>query len=411
MRYLPSSGLAASVDGVLTERPYTLDDLRGLTAARQFATPSGPPGADAVVDLYGRAGAVQSQSARAVFVGAAARVPGVTGEALAEAYAGYRLVRGTVMRGTVHSMTATDQPLLHAITRSSMRRTYRTTFALDDGGLEAVWSEQEAFATGEWRTAAALTQHLRDAVARAGGTWDPRLPAERNHFSYCQGAFVRRPDVEGGWERQSWSEYRTASALLGEDALPEEDDAVDAVVLRHVAWHGPVTRADLAWWSGLPLRTLDAALARVAGSLTTRPGPGDVTHYDVLDPPPPQEEMGVRLLPEFDAVLCGYDPKGGRERFVSAEHHAMLWNQANGYFLPSLLVDGVISGVWRLTGSGRSRTLHVIPFAGLRKPTKRELAEPADALGAVLGIAVREVTMHRVVRDQAALSAAVKALR
>ena len=35
---------------------------------------------------------------------------------------------------------------------------------------------------------------------------------------------------------------------------------------------------------------------------------------------------GVRLLPEFDALLCGYDSKA-RDRFATPEHHRRLWNE------------------------------------------------------------------------------------
>jgi hypothetical protein len=60
-----------------------------------------------------------------------------------------------------------------------------------------------------------------------------------------------------------------------------------------------------------------------------------------------------------------------------------------------LLVDGRISGQWRLRGSGTRRPCEVTWFAGTRRPTKGELAgrwRPRAAYG----ITVTELTVSRV---------------
>ena len=90
-------------------------------------------------------------------------------------------------------------------------------------------------------------------------------------------------------------------------------------------------------------------------------------------------------MPEFDAVLCGYDPRA-RDRFVSSADNEVLWHRANGYLLAPVLVDGRVGGYWRLQGTGRTKALDVSLFRGARRPRKAELDAPAASLSDALDI-------------------------
>jgi hypothetical protein len=178
--------------------------------------------------------------------------------------------------------------------------------------------------------------------------------------------------------------------VLPERAVPD-DPLLEAVRL-HVTSYGPSSRRDVAWWSGLGLRQVDDLLARL--DLGWRDGPDGRRYVDIADPPAARELPGVRLLPEFDAVLCGYDPQA-RDRFVAPADHDRLWHKNNGYMLAPLLVDGRIGGFWRIEGTGRERTLAVSSFAGSRKPRRAELDEPVSALSSALDVPLRSVTVNR----------------
>ena len=173
---------------------------------------------------------------------------------------------------------------------------------------------------------------------------------------------------------------------------PVGDPTLADVVRLHLRCHGPSSRQDLAWWSGLPLGTVDRAVEE-AGDLERYDGPLGRTYLDVAGPPP-RELPGVRLLPEFDSLLCAYDSKA-RDRFVDAGHHARLWNPGNGLMVAPLLVDGRITGFWRLEGSGRTRRVEVHWFAGTRRPRKAEVEQPALEAAGALGLAVGGVTLTR----------------
>ena len=374
---------------------YSWEDLNGLALARQFRDLPGRDAA-AVVEAVGLSGAIQSQTARSPFVGLAARLPGITHEALVAAYDGNGIVRGSNLRGTVHTSTAGDHALLEAATRTGQRALWNRTLKPHDVTLEQVWTGLEDFAREEWRTPAELADHLRSWLATHDPQGSPRLDNEAGrYFAFGHGGLVRRP-LTGGWHTQGRPGYRTAAALLGDRSatLADPERALDQLVRRHLSWHGPASRQDLSWWAGVGLRVVDASLDRLAADLTSDEGPDGRTYHDLPGLPPARELPGVRLLPEFDALLCGYDPQA-RERFVAAEHYRRLWTQENGLLLSPLLVDGRLTGCWRLTGTGAGRKLDVTWFAGSRRPLRGELEEPVTSLEAAYAVRVDAVTLGR----------------
>jgi hypothetical protein len=379
---------------------YTWDDLAGLARARQFPPTDGldPTDPAAVAVMLERVGPVQSQTARSPFLALAARLPGVTLETVSAAYDAHRIVRGSNLRGTVHTSPAADHPLLEVATRTGQRAWWRRSLRLGARSLEEVWDSIEEFAHDEWRTPVELLDHVRGWIAEHDPEARPAVDAQAGrYFGFGHGGLIRRP-LTGGWQGQGAPGYRTASAVLGDRRaiLADPERALDALVLRHVRCHGPSSRHDLAWWAGIGLRVVDASLDRLADVLTVAPGPDGRSYHDVPPPHEPGHEptSGVRLLPEFDALLCAYEPSA-RQRFVTTDHHARLWGRGNGLMVAPLLVDGRITGHWRLTGSGKQRDCEITWFAGTRQPRKAELDGPVAALTAAYAVSVGSVSIDR----------------
>ncbi len=369
---------------------YDLDELRGLSLARQFPALHGRD-AEAVVEAVQLVGPIQSQTARSPYVGLGARLPGVTHGAVTEAYESWRIVRGSTIRGTVHTSTADHHALLDATTRCGQRASWRRFLRLGHTELEDVWAAIESYATDLWRTPAELTAFLTGWLDHHGE--DESVERMDNqagrYFAFGHGGLLRRP-LTGEWSGQGAPGYRTATAVLPDRTVP--DDPVLEAVRVHVASYGPSSRHDVAWWSGLGLRQVDTLLDRL--DLTWRDGPGGRSYADLPGSPAAREVPGVRLLPEFDALLCGYDPRA-RDRFVSEADNEVLWHRTNGLMLAPVLVEGRIGGYWRLEGSGRHRTLAVSSFPGSRRLRKAEVVEAAAALATSLDLALAGVTTAR----------------
>ncbi|AMM21920.1 hypothetical protein AX769_19435 [Frondihabitans sp. PAMC 28766] len=165
----------------------------------------------------------------------------------------------------------------------------------------------------------------------------------------------------------------------------ERDDALRILATRYVAGHAPTTVPDLAWWSGLTLTDARRAVA-LAGDAVEQDAEG------LLVPPggaaQPPRRGDVRLLPPFDEILLGY-----RDRVASLapEHFARVVPYSNGLFAPTLVIDGVVSGLWRrtLAGSGGVR-IDLEPFAELSDVVRRAVERRAAEYGRYLG---REATL------------------
>ncbi len=369
----------------------TWDELGAAALDRQFPAVSARDAA-AVVATLSRLGPIQSQTARSPFLGLAARLPGVTLQAITEAYERFGIVRGSVIRGTVHTCAAAQHAQLATATTLGQARLWRRALRLDDAALPTLWASIEEFAYDAWRSPDDLTHHL-DGWLKGNG--HPGLPsgAPSRYLGFGHGGLLRRPRA-GTWQGQGAAEYRTAAALLDPEGVGTAtvDDALPALFRTYLAAHGPASRHDLAWWSGLGLTRVDQVLEGMR--LTVATGPDGRAYVDLPQPTSAGHAPAVSLLPEFDALLCAYSP-AARARFVSPAHHDALWNSKNGLVLPPLLVDGRLTGYWRAAGSARRRPLEVTWFAGTRRPRRSELEEPVAALEAALDLTVTELTVSR----------------
>src|SRR6478735_5529435 len=118
---------------------HTWEDLAGRALARQFPD---VPGRDvvSVARALHLIGPIQAQTARSPFLALAARMPGVILATISAAYDAHRIVRGSNIRGTVHTSTPEDSPLLEVATRLGLRAVWQRTLKLDRTSLEDVWA-------------------------------------------------------------------------------------------------------------------------------------------------------------------------------------------------------------------------------------------------------------------------------
>ena len=371
-------------------RPYTEEQLRRATLRRQFPRIRGR-GAAAVTELVRRIGPIQSQAPRAPFLGIAARLPGVNHAAIAEAFEMYRIVKGSNIRGTVHTSVPEQWRYLDAVTRHTLAGTWRGALGLCRRDVAEVRAEIERRVGGDWLLESDLTAHMTRWLAENESPESAALSEQSPGRFLLRGysALVRRPSNDA-WEKRSAWLLRYGPDLLGTDVV-DPDRALAELARVHLAAFGPATRQDVAWWSGERLTRVDRAVARLGDEVTRRPGPDGAGYLDLAAPPRGgHPEPGVRLLPEFDALVVGYHPQG-RTRFLDPAHVERIWNRANGMFAPPVLRDGRLVAIWRLVGSGRRRDLEVTPLPGETAPAEDELAGPAADATRALAVELRDL--------------------
>jgi hypothetical protein len=319
----------------------TLRELNRATLARQLLLVRARA---SVARALERIGGIQAQDVGAPYDALFARLEGFRREALERALERRLAIRGTLMRGTLHIVSARDYPPFIAALLPSLRRQYSRARLRDapPERLDELAERALAFAT-EPRTYAELREHLggEDEFFRA-----------RFHLPFVHAPPIsRRPRIVAA---RSWLELEPVT----------EEEAVAHLVRRYLAAFGPATAKDAARWAGIPVSTVRAGLERVR---TVDLGDG---HLDLVRAPRPGEVTAApRLLPLFESILLGYDD---RSRFLTKEHYDRV--MLGGMVLKAFLVDGVVAGVWRT----ERETLTLEPFAPLPRVARRELQDEAE---------------------------------
>jgi len=387
------SAASATADRrVVAVRAWTWEALAAATLRRQFPRVEGRS-ESAVVELVERVGPIQSQAARAPFLCVAARLPGTSYDAVTAAHTSMQVVRSTSLRGTVHTSTRKQHGALAAVASRTLLPQLRRLLRLSNEQISDLRDVLEGLTTSGWvehdALLAGVLEWLRvqgfDESVAALDVAGPRYTL-RGHP-----AMLRRPrSPSAGWDSQAEVVYRSARFAIDEDPV-DPTTALLALVRGQLAASGPVTRRDLVWWSGEGLRNVDAAIGALGEEVARRPGPNGLDYLDLADPRPDGDvDPGIRLLPEYDALLLGYDP-AARKRFADDEAVRHSWNRANGVHSPTVLADGRLRGRWRLARNGDNAVVYAEMFPGERLLDPGELEAPAAALGAALALTVTDV--------------------
>jgi hypothetical protein len=84
----------------------------------------------------------------------------------------------------------------------------------------------------------------------------------------------------------------------------------------------------------------------------------------------------VRLLPAFDTYILGY---ADRDDLVPPEHQHKVYH--GGQTVPAVLIDGVVSGVWRYKRQGKRLQVTVHAFEPFYPAIQHQIAEEAEDIG------------------------------
>jgi hypothetical protein len=373
-------------------RAHTWESLNAATVRRQFPA-AGPVDGGALLALLGRLGPVQAQAARAAFLTASSRLPGVTNATVSAGYESHDLVRSTSLRGTVHTSLRAAHRALDAMARRSSMRLWCRTLKMSQPDVTRLRDRIESVTADRWVPHAELHEQVVDWLTAEGFSEAVAASGTGVGFALFRGhsALLRKP-LTGGWHQQGRYGYRAAAHVLG-DAPLDADDAADELVRTHLSAFGPATSRDIAWWTGDGLRGVRAAIGRLGDELISTPGPDGLDYLDLAERSSDTDgdgDPGVRLVPEYDALLLGYAPRG-RARFADPQLITASWNRANGVHAPTVLTDNKLRATWRLLPQGGRTRLQVSMVRGERRLDEADVGPQAEAVGRVLAVPIDDV--------------------
>jgi hypothetical protein len=321
-------------DLVLTRRR-----LNRALLARQLLLERSPL---SLTDALETVGGLQTQYAPAGYIGLWSRLKEFRRPALTRALEDRSVVQATVMRATIHMVSASDYWPFAVATRPSREQWYL-------------------------RAAAPQLRELLEALAAEG------IPKTAWN-GLAQLVHLVRVPPSGTWEQRRANRYALAERWLGDPPV-EEPQAIVHLVRRYLGGFGPASRADVASWTGLTGTALKPALGAL--ELRTFRDEDGRELIDLPDAPLPDEDVAApaRFLPVWDANLLVHARRTG---ILPEIYRPRVFNTRTPHSFPTFLVDGAVAGSWRYE-DGR---LRIEPFRELTARERRAVDEEADRLRA-----------------------------
>ncbi|WP_344317459.1 DNA glycosylase AlkZ-like family protein [Acrocarpospora pleiomorpha] len=287
------------------------------------------------------------------------------------------LLTGTLLRGTIHTVTAGEYAAYAAVAAASKAGQWRA--GSDPGpGVGELTAELKAHGMTA-RPVSELVDFVEAWVAENPGGVSPEEVVRQREYKWfgvmMRARFVRVP-ADGTWGPKTPAHFVAAPG-------DEETDVVAAlnfVIRCHLRAFGPAAAEDVASWIAWNITPVRVALERMDGLVRFADETGRVL-YDLPEAPRPDPDVPapVRLLPWFDSTLLAYAPKR-RTRILPEQFRDIVYVKANGQLKPTFLVDGMVAGMWSIEVSKGAATLTLKPLQQLSALVRKELVTEAESM-------------------------------
>jgi hypothetical protein len=338
---------------------------RALLERQMLLSRASVPAVEVIEYLVG----MQAQAPNAPYVGLWTRLEDFRSEQLAQLISDRSAVRATLMRGTIHLVSAPDCSGLRPLMQPMLERRWRgSPFDIGGAGLEELLEAGRELLKSGPLTRVELGEKL-------GDRWPQ---SDRNSLAYAITHLVPLVQVppRGIWGKRGPAKWASAEQWLRE---PVNGGApVDELVKRYLAAFGPATVADVQAWSGLTrLREVVDLLRPELRTFRDERG-RELFDLDGAALPDPETPAPPRFLPEYDNVLLSH---ADRARVIADEQQIPL-PPGNGGTAGTFLLDGFFAGTWRI----EEANLHVKPFVPVPRRDADQLAsEGARLLSFAIG--------------------------
>ena len=361
--------------------PITARELNRATLSRQgLLEPITARGAGAAVE---RVGSLQAQHPEWPPYALAARAANARTANLAGALERRTVVRSSLMRVTIHVVSAADLWPMFAVCQH-MRLTQWRLLAKADPIASPLARRMTAahdvalaaLAEGP-RSSLDLDRLLESEV----GPVDGAVP--RIYWRHLA-ALVPMVHVPHDGEGYGRSRYAVATDWLG--VKRPEIDLVQAhahVARRYLAAFGPATIDDLVAYVGRGRGGIGAwrdAVAALGDEVVEIRDESGRTLLDLESAPRPGADVDAppRLLARWDSLLLSHAPKA-RGRIIADDHRAAVFSK-NADVLPTMLIDGTVAGTWELARTDGGTRIEVRPFGRLARADRRALEAEAERM-------------------------------
>ena len=340
----------------MAARVLTLRELNRALLTRQLLLDRKRLSPVAVVE---RLVGMQAQWPPAPYVGIWTRVTSFQRETLERAILAGEVLKPTVMRGTLHLVTARDYPMFFAAFKDLLTwfRGIHLEAALEVVPAARALAEREP-----------LTMMSGLALLEEHGHVDQE--ARRIFHAVRRHAHLLHGPETALWSSRPLAVYHPVPEPEPVDVLAARTE----LMRRYLTAFGPATRADIADWSGLRVTDFAPALEALEPLRRFCDERGREL-LDVQRAPLPDADTPapVRFLPTWDATLL---VNCRRTQILPERHRPVIFSTTTPHSVGTLLVDGQVAGTWRTSGD----SVEVETFEALPRAARRELKDETERL-------------------------------
>lgn len=311
---------------------------------------------------------MQAQVPNAPYVGLWSRLESFQPDELATLITERQAVRTSLMRTTLHLVSARDSLALRPLMEPMLKSRFSSSpFARNLTGMdtEAVLTAGRTLLEERPRTTAELGKLLNER-------WPDRDAVSLAHAVRYLVPLVQLPP-RGIWGASGQATWTTLESWLARSL--DEAPSLEEIVLRYLAAFGPATVMDIQAWCWLT--KLREVVERLRPRLCTFRDEQGNELFDLPEAPRPDPETPAppRFLPEFDNVLLSH---ADRTRIIADHHRAIIMESR--MLIGSVLVDGFAAGTWKIQRERDSAILYIQPFGTLSAPDRDALVEEGARL-------------------------------
>ncbi|WP_158549291.1 winged helix DNA-binding domain-containing protein [Lysobacter silvisoli] len=319
------------------------------------------------VAMIEQLGGLQAQAPNPPYLGLWSRLRDFRPERLTELMQQRQVVRATMMRGTLHLVSAAD----YLAWRATLTPMLQRLFLHSDQGKAVKHMDLQALSLSGLELLSAQALNATALGAALQGRWPQGDASAMARWVRGVAALVHVPPA-GVWDSHQQACFAPAAQWLGQSLA--EADAADAMVLRYLAAFGPASVRDIATWSGL--QGVRAIVQRLRPQLRGYRGPDGEELFDLADRTLPDADTPApaRLVADFDNLLLAH---ADRTRVLDARHKDAVFTR-NGIVRATVLLDGFVRGTWSLQREPGATSVTIAPFAALKKPERAALAAEAE---------------------------------
>jgi len=297
-----------------------------------------------------------------MYIGLAARMEGFDREQLDRALENRNVVQGTLMRATIHLVSAGDYwPIALGIRRARREAWLNASYRRDYTG------KQMSAAARKLRSRLGDGTMRRKEIHELLGS-DSVVTNGVNMWL----DLVRVPPW-GTWARRRADLYAAAEHWLGPPQKVDEAGGIELLVRRYLGGFGPATAEQIANWAGMHPRRLAPVLRKLRVRTFRSEDDDELVDLPRAPLPDPETPAPVRFLPTWDATLLAH---ARRTQILPEEHRPKVFNPRTPHSVQTFLVDGRVAGTWRYD-KGKVKTES---FGRLDEAARKALREESDRL-------------------------------